>query len=89
MPSEPTSQPPDAKEIRITLRLPADLHAALQQMAKADDRSLNREIVALLRTAAEPIVDADAYRESRRKLLSSMPRYTFPRPTNRKPRGGG
>ena len=73
----------DAKEVRVTLRLPADLHAALRQLAERDDRSLNREIVALLRAAIPP----DAAQQ--RKLLSAMPRYTFPRPTNRKPRGGG
>jgi hypothetical protein len=83
MPDEPTPQSPDAREIRITLRLPADLHASLRHLAQRDDRSLNREIVALLRAAIPP----DA--ATQRKLLSSLPRYTYPRPTNRKPRGGG
>ncbi len=81
------TEPP--RDVRITLRLPADLHTALQTLARADDRSLNREIVALLRDAAQPVVDADAYQESRRALLRTMPRYKFPRPTNRRPRGGG
>jgi hypothetical protein len=78
----------DTSEIRVTLRLPADLHAALQELARRDDRSLNRQIVALLRQAAFPPVESDAAREARR-TLSSMPRYTFPRTTTRKPRGGG
>ena len=78
----------ETPEIRVTLRLPPDLHAALQALARRDDRSLNRQIVALLRQAVMPPVDADAYRDSRRSL-SSMPRYTFPKPTMRRPRGGG
>jgi hypothetical protein len=80
---------PEAPDVRLTLRLPADLHAALQALAKRDDRSLNREIVALLREAAFPTVTADAYGDARRSLIKSMPRYTFPRPTTRKPRGDG
>lgn len=75
-------------DVRITLRLPADLHTALRDLARREDRSLNREIVALLRQAANPTVDADAYEDSRRALLR-MPRYAFPRPTNRRPKGGG
>ena len=38
------------KKQRITLRLPADLHAWLVAQAKADRRSLNSEIVHLLET---------------------------------------
>ena len=78
-----------AREIRVTLRLPADLHAALRDLAQRDDRSLNREIVALLRAAATPTPDAEAQAESRRKLFTGLVRYSFPRPTTRKPRGGG
>ncbi|MFE1247531.1 Arc family DNA-binding protein [Streptomyces sp. NPDC058735] len=33
------------EEVRITLRLPADLHAWLITVAKRDRRSLNSEIV--------------------------------------------
>jgi hypothetical protein len=75
-------------DVRITLRLPADLHTALRDLARHDDRSLNREIVALLRQAAFPTAAADAYQDSRRSLLR-LPRYSFPRPTNRRPKGGG
>ena len=86
---EPARDTPEpAVDVRVTLRLPADLHAALRDLARRDDRSLNREIVALLRQAALPTVDADAYADSRRALLR-MPRYAFPRPTNRRPKGGG
>ncbi|NEA39343.1 Arc family DNA-binding protein [Streptomyces sp. SID11233] len=35
----------DHEEVRITLRLPADLHAWLASKAKRDRRSLNSEIV--------------------------------------------
>ena len=78
----------DIQEIRLTLRLPPDLHAALQELARRDDRSLNRQIVALLRQAVFPPVESDPARDPRR-ALSSMPRYTFPRTTTRRPRGGG
>jgi hypothetical protein len=70
----------------FTVRLPADLADALRQRAAAEDRSLNREIIFLLRQALFPSVDADAYRDSRRSL-SSMPRYNIPRPFGRRPRG--
>lgn len=36
-------------EERITLRLPADLHAALRKAAEEDTRSLNSEIIHVLR----------------------------------------
>jgi hypothetical protein len=35
----------------ISLRLPADLHAALKAAAEADERSLNGEILWLLKAA--------------------------------------
>jgi predicted HicB family RNase H-like nuclease len=38
-------------EVRITLRLPADLHTWLVAQAKAGRRSLNSEIVHRLETA--------------------------------------
>jgi hypothetical protein len=75
-------------DLRVTVRLPADLADALRQRATADERSLNREIAFLLRQALFPTVDADAYRDTRR-AISAMPRYTLPRPTNRRPRGEG
>lgn len=75
-------------EDRITLRLPADLADFLRQRAAAEHRSLNSEIVHLLQLVRSPAVDADAYSESRRSL-SAMPRYKFPRPFGRRPRGGG
>jgi hypothetical protein len=78
----------ESEETRITVRLPADVADALRQRADADNRSLNRQIVFLLRQALFPPIDADAYRDSRRSL-SSMPRYTHPRPLGRRPRGDG
>ena len=41
------------EEKRITLRLPADVHTAVSEMADIDLRSLNAEIVILLREAIE------------------------------------
>jgi hypothetical protein len=75
-------------DVRMTLRLPTDIADALRTRAAAEDRSLNGEIVALLRQALFPSVDADAYRDSRR-TLGSMPHYTFPRPYPRRTRGNG
>ncbi len=39
------------EEKRITLRLPEDVHAAIADLAKQDVRSLNAEILVLLREA--------------------------------------
>ena len=36
------------EETKLTIRLPARLHAELVKAAEEDDRSLNREIVRLL-----------------------------------------
>ena len=70
------------KGIPLTLRLPEDLHAALVERAQVDARSLNGQIVFLLREALFPIVDADAFRHTRTGL-SAMPEYTLPRPAGR------
>jgi predicted HicB family RNase H-like nuclease len=43
-----TQNPNDKK---ITIRVPDEVHAALVQAAKDDDRSLNAEILALLKLA--------------------------------------
>ncbi len=40
-------------EKKITIRIPADLHEKLVRLAEQDTRSLNGEIVALLREATE------------------------------------
>ena len=39
------------REVRYALRLPPDLHAALVEMARHEDRSLNQQLVYLLRQA--------------------------------------
>ena len=39
------------RTMRFSLRLPADLHAELEALAEQDTRSLNGEIVYLLRQA--------------------------------------
>jgi len=76
-------------DVRLTLRLPKALAAALRQRAAAEQRSLNKEIVFLPDQAAFPTVDADAYRDARGRLIAAMPRYALPRPFKRRPRRGG
>ena len=75
-------------ETRITVRFPSPLIATLKTFLPEDDRSLNSEMVHLMRQVQFPDVDADAYRGSR-GTLGAMPRYTLPRPFGRRPRGGG
>jgi len=41
-------------DVRITLRLPKALHDALHRRAREEDRSLNGQIVHLLRQALAP-----------------------------------
>jgi hypothetical protein len=36
-------------EVRYALRLPPDLHAALVELARREDRSLNQRLIRLLR----------------------------------------
>ena len=49
------------REVRYALRLPPDLHAALVEMARREDRSLNQQLIYLLRQA----VRRDAQRQKR------------------------
>ncbi len=51
----------DEREVRYSLRLPPDLHAALVDMARRDERSLNQQLIYLLRQA----VRRDAERQKR------------------------
>jgi hypothetical protein len=39
----------DRREVRYSLRLPPDLHAALVALARREDRSLNQQLIHLLR----------------------------------------
>jgi len=73
------------KGIPLTVRLPEELHAALVERAQLDARSLNGEIVFLLREALFPAVDADAYQHTRGGLRG-MPEYNLPRPAPRQAR---
>ena len=41
------------QEIKITIRIPAEITARMRQLAKRNDRSLNGEIVRALREYAE------------------------------------
>ena len=51
----------DKREVRYALRLPPDLHAALVELARREDRSLNQQLIYLLRQA----VRRDAQRQKR------------------------
>jgi hypothetical protein len=74
-----------SQETRLTLRLPDQLAALLREQAAAEHRSLNKQIVFLLEQASLSSVDADAYSEARR-TLGALPRYSLPRPYNRRAR---
>ena len=37
------------REVRYALRLPPDLHAALVELARREDRSLNQQLIHMLR----------------------------------------
>ena len=37
------------REVRYALRLPPDLHAALVELARREDRSLNQQLIRMLR----------------------------------------
>ena len=39
----------DRREVRYALRLPPDLHAALVELARREDRSLNQQLIRMLR----------------------------------------
>ena len=41
----------DEREVRYSLRLPPDLHGALVELAHREDRSLNQQLIYLLRQA--------------------------------------
>ena len=51
----------DEREVGYSLRLPPDLHRALVEMARREDRSLNQQLVYLLWQA----VRRDAERQKR------------------------
>ena len=60
MPNKKAAVAPDQDgdhEIRLVLRLPADLHAQLTDMAHRELRSLNGQIIYLLRRVAETDTD--------------------------------
>ena len=41
----------DEREVRYSLRLPPDLHVAVVDMARREERSLNQQLIYLLRQA--------------------------------------
>lgn len=52
---------PEAPDVKLSIRLPADMHATLTEQANREERSLNGQIVYLLRqtitTGTEPETD--------------------------------
>jgi predicted transcriptional regulator len=44
----------EQREIKITIRIPAEIAEKMRRLAKAHDRSLNGEIVRALREYGEP-----------------------------------
>ena len=51
------------REIRYALRLPPDLHAALVELARREDRSLNQQLIRMLREGVK--------RDERRQLRAT------------------
>ena len=45
------------REVRYSLRLPPDLHVALVELARREDRSLNQQLIYLLRQAVRRDVE--------------------------------
>ena len=67
------------REVRYALRLPPDLHAALGELARREDRSLNQQLVRLLRDGIR--------REERRRRRAEARQEDAPAPATRP--GGG
>ena len=51
------------REVRYALRLPPDLHAALVELARREDRSLNQQLIRMLREGVK--------RDERRQLRAT------------------
>lgn len=47
------------KPVPIMVRLPADLHAVIKQLAESERRSMNSQIIILLESAIEAIAKSD------------------------------
>ncbi len=60
------------KDIRITFRLPEDVHDAVQKLASQDVRSLNGELLVLLREALQARKQ-QAPKDERRPLIEAQP----------------
>jgi hypothetical protein len=69
-------------ETKVTLRFPTELHAALVEWAKEEERSLNAQIVYLLREDVALRPDPDAIvrfdRKAMRFVLRGRPEWTIP-----------
>ena len=51
------------RDVRYALRLPPDLHAALVELARREDRSLNQQLIRMLREGVK--------RDERRQLRAT------------------
>ena len=63
------------REVRYALRMPPDLHAALVDMARREDRSLNQQLIHMLREGVR--------RADRRRQRQQAGRYDAPAPATR------
>ena len=66
----------EEREVRYSLRLPPDLHAALVELARREDRSLNQQLIHMLREG----VRRDVHRRSGSRPGDRMPRRRLGRP---------
>jgi predicted HicB family RNase H-like nuclease len=55
------------KCVRITLRIPSDLHAQAVELAQGQDRSLNWQIVQWMRMGATQLIAENAQRINQRR----------------------
>ena len=69
----------DKREVRYALRLRPDLHTALVELARREDRSLNQQLIHMLREGVR--------RDDRRRQRQQAGRYDAPAPATR-PRVG-
>lgn len=53
-----------AQTVRITVRVPADLHAQIEALAKHEDRSWNWKMIDLLRSGVEKQMNNEVKKQS-------------------------
>lgn len=55
---------PKTDHVKITLRLPPEVHAGAVKQAASEDRSLNSQIVQMLRSSLAPKLDSELHRQA-------------------------